>query len=244
MGEATETALIVLGEKLNPYNISKQGLDRRGAAIAARQDMETKWKKVSVSSNFFYSMLYILPNCIFGVPQEFTLEFSRDRKSMSSYCTPLKASRLGNGPKMFIKGAPEGVLDRCTHVRVGTQKVPMTAACKQKILDLTRQYGTGRDTLRCLGLCTIDNPTKPEDMELADSTKFHLYEVNMTFVGVVGMLDPPRKEVKDAIRRCRDAGIRVIVITGDNKVCICLKPSLFKMKLVITMYVFSIAGNS
>ncbi|XP_069669238.1 calcium-transporting ATPase sarcoplasmic/endoplasmic reticulum type isoform X1 [Periplaneta americana] len=193
VGEATETALIVLSEKINPYSVSKQGLDRRASAIAVRQDMETKWKK------------------------EFTLEFSRDRKSMSSYCVPLKPTRLGNGPKLFVKGAPEGVLDRCTHARVGTQKVPLSATLKNRILDLTRQYGTGRDTLRCLALATADNPIKPEDMDLGDSSKFYTYEVNLTFVGVVGMLDPPRKEVFDSIQRCRAAGIRVIVITGDNK---------------------------
>uniref|UniRef100_A0A6M2DXE8 Calcium-transporting ATPase n=1 Tax=Xenopsylla cheopis TaxID=163159 RepID=A0A6M2DXE8_XENCH len=193
VGEATETALIVLAEKMNPFNVSKQGLDRRSAAIAVRQEIETKWKK------------------------EFTLEFSRDRKSMSSYCVPLKASRLGTGPKLFCKGAPEGVLERCTHARVGTTKVPLNATLKNRILDLTRQYGTGRDTLRCLALATADNPMKPEDMDLGDSSKFYTYEVNLTFVGVVGMLDPPRKEVFDSIVRCRAAGIRVIVITGDNK---------------------------
>lgn len=193
VGEATETALIVLSEKLNPFNVSKTGLDRRSTAIVVRQEIETKWKK------------------------EFTLEFSRDRKSMSSYCIPVKASKLGTGPKLFVKGAPEGVLDRCSHARVGTSKVPLTSTLKNRILDLTRQYGTGRDTLRCLALATADNPIKPEDMDLGDSNKFYTYEVNLTFVGVVGMLDPPRKEVFDSIVRCRAAGIRVIVITGDNK---------------------------
>ena len=99
VGEATETALIVLAEKLNPFSVPKTGLDRRAAAIVVKQDLETKWKK------------------------EFTLEFSRDRKSMSSYCTPLKPSKLGTGPKLFVKGAPEGVLERCTHARIGSTKV-------------------------------------------------------------------------------------------------------------------------
>lgn len=193
VGEATETALIVLAEKLNPFSVNKTGLDRRSAAIVVRQEIETKWKK------------------------EFTLEFSRDRKSMSSYCTPLKQSRLGNGPKLFVKGAPEGVLDRCTHARVNGQKVPLTSTLKNRIFQLTAQYGCGRDTLRCLALATADSPMRPDEMDLGDSTKFYQYEVNLTFVGVVGMLDPPRKEVFDSIVRCRAAGIRVIVITGDNK---------------------------
>jgi len=136
---------------------------------------------------------------------------------MSSYCVPTKPNKLGPGSKMFVKGAPEGVLDRCSHVRIGDKKFPMTTALKEKILATTRAYGTGRDTLRCLALATLDAPPRTDEMELADSTQFIRYEVGLTFVGVVGMLDPPRKEVFDSIVRCRAAGIRVIVITGDNK---------------------------
>ncbi|CAL1293915.1 unnamed protein product [Larinioides sclopetarius] len=193
VGEATETALVVLAEKMNPFGYQKTGLSRRDTAVVVNQGISSMWKK------------------------EFTLEFSRDRKSMSTYCVPIKTTRLGSGPKMFCKGAPEGVLERCTHVRVGNTKVPMTPTIKNKVLETTKQYGTGKDTLRCLALATIDSPPKSSDMDLADATKFATYEVGMTFVGVVGMLDPPRKEVKDAIRRCKAAGIRVIVITGDNK---------------------------
>lgn len=192
VGEATETALIVLAEKINPYAVSKSG-GRLECAKAVRKDMEGKWKK------------------------EFTLEFSRDRKSMSTYCTPKKQSRLGNGAKIFVKGAPEGVLERCTYVRIGTEKVPMTPAMKQTILDTAVSYGTGRDTLRCLALATSDSPMSPKDMDLENSTKFVNYETNLTFCGVVGMLDPPRLEVKPSIARCKEAGIRVIMITGDNK---------------------------
>ena len=192
VGEATETALIVLAEKINPYAVSKSG-GRLESAKAVRKDMEGKWKK------------------------EFTLEFSRDRKSMSTYCTPKKQTRLGNGAKIFVKGAPEGVLDRCTYVRIGTEKVPITPAMKQTILETAIAYGTGRDTLRCLALATADSPLSPKDMDLENSTKFVNYETNLTFCGVVGMLDPPRLEVKPCIAKCREAGIRVIMITGDNK---------------------------
>jgi len=194
VGEATETALTVLAEKMNVFNVNKTGLKPRELGTVCNLHTQGMWKK------------------------DFTLEFSRDRKSMSVCCLPLKSSmKLSPGPKMFVKGAPEGVLDRCTFVRVGNSKVPMTPALKAEILKHCKSYGTGRDTLRCLALGTVDTPMKKEDMKLDDSTQFFKYENNITFVGVCGMLDPPRAEVLPAIQLCRVAGIRVIVITGDNK---------------------------
>merc|ERR1711874_772573 len=100
--------------------------------------------------------------------KDYTLEFSRDRKSMSSFCTPKKPTRLGNGPKMFVKGAPEGVLDRCAYARIGTEKVPMS----QKMRDQIMQKAIGY------------SPMNPKDMDLEDSSKFAKYEVNLTFCGV------------------------------------------------------------
>ncbi|MED6267251.1 Sarcoplasmic/endoplasmic reticulum calcium ATPase 2, partial [Characodon lateralis] len=191
VGEATETALTCLVEKMNVFDTEVHNLSKIDRANACNSVIKQLMKK------------------------ECTLEFSRDRKSMSVYCTPNKSrSTMG---KMFVKGAPEGVIDRCAHVRVGNTKVPLTQGIKEKIMSVIREYGTGRDTLRCLALATRDSPPKIEDMILSDTAKFTEYESDLTFVGCVGMLDPPRQEVAASIKLCRQAGIRVIMITGDNK---------------------------
>uniref|UniRef100_A0AAY4D2U9 Calcium-transporting ATPase n=1 Tax=Denticeps clupeoides TaxID=299321 RepID=A0AAY4D2U9_9TELE len=204
VGEATETALTCLVEKMNVFDTDIRSLSKIERANACNSVIKQLMKK------------------------EFTLEFSRDRKSMSVYCTPNKAkSSVG---KMFIKGAPEGVIDRCTYVRVGGNRVPLTQGVKDKIMSVIREYGTGRDTLRCLALATRDNPLRKEEMALSDTARFAEYESDLTFVGCVGMLDPPRTEVAASIKLCRQAGIRVIMITGDNKgtaVAICRRIGIF-----------------
>uniref|UniRef100_A0A674N3M6 P-type Ca(2+) transporter n=1 Tax=Takifugu rubripes TaxID=31033 RepID=A0A674N3M6_TAKRU len=159
--------------------------------------------------------------------KDFTLEFSRDRKSMSVYCT---STKLGSQSKMFVKGAPESVIERCQYLRVGKAKVMMTPGMRDQLMSKIREWGTGRDTLRCLALATHDNPPRKEDMDLENSSKFVQYELGLTFVGCVGMLDPPRKEVIGSVKLCSEAGIRVIMITGDNKgtaVAICKRIGIF-----------------
>ncbi|EHH21172.1 hypothetical protein EGK_04175 [Macaca mulatta] len=139
-------------------------------------------------------------------------------------------------------GAPEGVIDRCTHIRVGSTKVPMTSGVKQKIMSVIREWGSGSDTLRCLALATHDNPLRREEMHLEDSANFIKYETNLTFVGCVGMLDPPRIEVASSVKLCRQAGIRVIMITGDNKgtaVAICRRIGIFGQDEDVTSKAFT-----
>ncbi|NXP40370.1 AT2A3 ATPase, partial [Leiothrix lutea] len=206
VGEATETALTCLVEKMNVFNTDLSKLSKVERANACNSVIKQLMRK------------------------ECTLEFSRDRKSMSVYCTPTGPGNNSTGSKMFVKGAPESVIERCTHVRVGTAKVPLTAPVRDKILGRIRDWGMGIDTLRCLALATHDSPVRRETMQLHDSAAFVHYENNLTFVGCVGMLDPPRKEVTSSIEMCRKAGIRVIMITGDNKgtaVAICRRISIF-----------------
>uniref|UniRef100_H2SSD0 Calcium-transporting ATPase n=1 Tax=Takifugu rubripes TaxID=31033 RepID=H2SSD0_TAKRU len=206
VGEATETALCCLVEKMNVFNTEVRGLSKVERANACCSVIKQLMRK------------------------EFTLEFSRDRKSMSVYCSPSKSAKAPVGSKMFVKGAPEGVIDRCAYIRVGTARVPLTGPVKDHIMGVIKEWGTGRDTLRCLALATCDTPLRKEEMNLEDSTKFGEYETDLTFVGCVGMLDPPRKEVMSSIQLCRAAGIRVIMITGDNKgtaVAICRRIGIF-----------------
>ncbi|OWK13859.1 ATP2A3, partial [Cervus elaphus hippelaphus] len=207
VGEATETALTCLVEKMNVFDTDLQALSRVERAGACNAVIKQLMQK------------------------DFTLEFSRDRKSMSVYCTPTRPGLAAQGSKMFVKGAPESVIERCSSVRVGSRTVPLDTTSREQILATVKDWGSGLDTLRCLALATRDMPPRKEDMQLDDCSKFVQYETDLTFVGCVGMLDPPRPEVAACIARCHQAGIRVVMITGDNKataVAICRRLGIFE----------------
>uniref|UniRef100_A0A0D3FNM9 Calcium-transporting ATPase n=1 Tax=Oryza barthii TaxID=65489 RepID=A0A0D3FNM9_9ORYZ len=133
------------------------------------------------------------------------LEFSRDRKMMSVLCSR-KQQEI-----MFSKGAPESVMARCTHILCNDDgsSVPLTMDIRNE-LEARFQSFAGKDTLRCLALALKRMPEGQQSLSYND-------EANLTFIGLVGMLDPPREEVRNAIHSCMSAGIRVIVVTGDNK---------------------------
>jgi P-type Ca2+ transporter type 2A len=146
-----------------------------------------------------------------SIPRLLTFEFSRDRKMMSVLV------RLNGTGALFVKGAPESVLERCTSVLVQSgDTIPLTSTLRKSIIARTEKY-TAKG-LRTLAMAYVNVQDIDSAHYLSESTHdYARFEQNLTFVSVVGMLDPPRPEVRLAVANCRSAGIRVVCITGDNK---------------------------
>lgn len=124
--------------------------------------------------------------------------------------------KLNGSGALFVKGAPESVLERCTSVLVDGNNIPLTPELRGELLRRTSSYGT--HGLRTLALAYVNVQDIDSAHYHSESTKdYARFEQNLTFVSIVGMLDPPRPEVREAVANCRAAGIRVICITGDNK---------------------------
>lgn len=108
----------------------------------------------------------------------------------------------------FTKGAVDEILKRCTGVLKDGKTVPLTEELKKEILKQNKNYAD--NALRVLALAYKNLK------ELPDSVTPENVEQDLIFCGIVGMIDPVRPEVKDAIIKCREAGIRPIMITGDH----------------------------
>ncbi|MBA0846688.1 hypothetical protein Goshw_005643 [Gossypium schwendimanii] len=127
--------------------------------------------------------------------------------------------------RLLVKGAVESLVERSTHVQLADGSlVPMDESCSQLLL--SRNSEMSSKGLRCLGLAYKDDlgefsdyhsENHPAHKKLLDPASYSSIESDLVFVGVVGLRDPPRDEVDKAIEDCKAAGIRVMVITGDNK---------------------------
>jgi len=128
--------------------------------------------------------------------------FNSVRKMMSSvHMTP-------QGIRSYSKGAPDVILDNCSHILKEDGKVhKITAKDKKDILDQNEAMAS--NAYRVLAMCYRDLPNFDRKAHHED------VESNMTFVGLSGMMDPPRSDVKEAIKMAHKAGIKVAIVTGD-----------------------------
>ena len=129
--------------------------------------------------------------------------FDSSRKMMSTIHT------AGGAYVQYTKGAPDEVLKRCTTYLENGKALPMTDAKRAEILAANKNMAD--QALRVLAAAKRDWAEKPASNEPA------FLEQDLCFLGLTGMIDPVRPEVKPAIVECREAGIRPVMITGDHK---------------------------
>ena len=135
------------------------------------------------------------------MPRVDEIPFDSERKLMTT------VHKINDKYIVFTKGGIDEILEICTsYVENGEHKV-ISKEYKDRLNDVNKQMAT--DALRVLGFAykELDYKPKIEDMEN-----------NLTFVGMYGMIDPPREEARLAIEKCKKAGIKTVMITGDHKI--------------------------
>ncbi len=137
-------------------------------------------------------------------PKVDEIPFSSERKRMTTVHKINQKSRGWSG-LVCAKGAPEVMLSLCAQVLVNGRVVRLSKSEKEKILEQNAAFA--RKGLRVLGFAY---------KEIVKVGAKKEYEQDLIFVGLQAMIDPARPEVKDAVAKCKSAGIRVVMITGDN----------------------------
>lgn len=135
-------------------------------------------------------------------PRESENPFDSDRKLMSTKHT------MEGVPTMIVKGAVDVLLDRMDQIQIGSEVRPMTARDRANIEAQNQAFS--RQGLRVLAFAY---KVVSDELELTLDDEY-----NLTFLGLIAMMDPPREESKAAVAECKSAGIRPIMITGDHKV--------------------------
>ena len=194
-GEPTEAALLVGAEKIGHVATDT---DFAKDPLPFNKALEAKIKKIGV------------------------LEFSSERKTMSTVFQGLDLNGH-KGNQVFLKGAPERVIEKCRTYKTESGDVkPFDRQEKEQLLEEVKKLAA--KGLRCLASAIIYDGgalaklTEKNVVEiLGDFSKYNEYESGGTFLGIMCIKDPVRPEVKQSIKECKTAGIRVIMITGDAK---------------------------
>jgi Ca2+-transporting ATPase len=137
------------------------------------------------------------------MPRIAEIPFSSERKRMTTL-----HETSGKNKIAYMKGAPEIILERCSKILMEGKVHKLSEQDRSEVSKVNEAMA--KQALRNLGFAYRE---LPEDMHNCDES----IEKDFVFIGIMGMIDPPREEVKDAIFTCRKAGIEVVMVTGDHK---------------------------
>lgn len=158
-------------------------------------------------------------NNVYKKIDEIPFDFSRRRLSVVVEDDNLKK-------QMITKGAIEEILDICTMVEINGQIINITDTIRKNVLAISKKLN--KDGLRVVGICQKNELPSVETFSVDD-------EKEMVFLGFIGFLDPPKESAKQSVERLNKAGIRVIVLTGDNvdvTKCICGKVGINTQNII------------
>jgi len=138
-------------------------------------------------------------------PRVSEIPFDSQRKMMTTFHENFMEEKIVS----FTKGAPDIILQRCNNIFVKGKVQPLTEDLRKQILSINNSFS--QDALRVLAFSFRSHNNLPKEITSESIEK------DLTFVGLVGMIDPPRTEAKEAIKICKESGINTIMITGDYR---------------------------
>ena len=147
----------------------------------------------------FFNETNLLKAFVSNASRVFDNPFDSNRKMMSVIV------REGTKEVCYVKGAPERVIDKCTHILENGTVKPLTSQKRRQVASYIESMSNR--ALRCIAAAYKENELVKNDN----------LENNLIFIGVAGSIDPPRLEVRDAVLKCKLAGIQPVMITGDHK---------------------------
>ncbi len=185
----TLNLLLKTGVLCNDTNIERKGTDKEYSIIGT--PTEAALLIMAAKAGIFREDLYFI--------RKEEIPFSSERKMMSVLC------KEKHGNFVYSKGAPEILIERCKFIHKNDKIIKLDKREKEKILEFNTKF-TSKE-FRVLAIAY---------KQTASLEKNH-FEQDMVFLGLVALEDPPREEVKQALKLCEEAGIKVKMITGDNK---------------------------
>ena len=171
------------------YDFTKGNIDR----VLHGDPTETALIKM------FFKDSKLLEAFLSNIKRVYDIPFDSTRKMMSVIV------RENGHEKCYVKGAPERVIEKCTHILENGRVKPLTVQKKKQVASYIESMSSR--ALRCIAAAY-----KEEGIVKSDRL-----EKDLIFIGVAGSIDPPRKEARDAVLKCKLAGIKPIMITGDHK---------------------------
>lgn len=210
-GYEPEGDILIEGEKIDPESINEIFTLASIGALTNDAKLEEEDNRVKMIGDptegslltFAGKNKLVKEELESSYPRIEEIPFDSDRKMMTTFHENFFEGKVAS----FTKGAPDIVLDNCNRILIDGNEVELTKELKEEVLSKNSEFA--RSALRVLAFAYDTHN------ELPGEISSEIIEKDLVFVGLMGMIDPARPEVKDAIKECSEAGIIPIMITGD-----------------------------